>query len=344
MSSSTFKILFYIRGNYFNKDGKSPIMIRITLNGEIAQFNSKLSIEQSQWDSKSGKARGRNTESIKMNALLDNIRASLTNYYHETIQKDGYTSPKKIRDIFLGKTVSQETLLLIFRKYNDRLNALIKNNNKSPKTVEKYDRTLKRMEEFLLIKRELKDIPLREINYDFILDFENYLLVDCKYGHNTASKYMQYFRSVFLSAKNNGLVNTDPFHNYKITFKKVDLGYLEENEIRAIIEKEFIIKRLNQVKDIFIFCCYTGLAFIDVMNLTKDNIRKSFDDKMWIITKRHKTDIRVSVPILQIPEEILKKYEGVFPENQVLPKISNQKMNSYLVETAACQESESKRR
>jgi site-specific recombinase XerD len=309
-------------------------MIRITLNGAMCQLSSKLSVEQSQWDSKTGKVRGRNAESVKLNALLDNIRCSLINHFQSIEQKDGYATPEKIRDAFLGKQISQETILQVFKKYNERLNELKNANHKSPKTVEKYERSCKRIEAFLLDKRHLKDIPLREINYDFIIEFENYLLVDCKYGHNTASKYMQYFRSVFLTAKNNGLVTADPFHNHKITFRKVDLGYLEEEELQILMEKSFSIKRLEQVRDLFIFSCWTGLAFIDVMNLTKDNIRKSFDDNMWIITKRRKTDVKVNVPILTIPQKILEKYEGTLPENTVLPKISNQKMNAYLKEIA----------
>lgn len=332
--SSTFKILFYIRGNYQNKEGKSPIMIRITLNGKMTQFNSKLDIDPSQWDSKIGKVRGRNNESIKLNALLDNIRNSIQNHYHAIESKEGYATPEKIRNLFLGKKISNETILEVFKKQLERLNNLKESNHKSPKTVEKYERTYKRIESFLFEKRSLKDISLREINYDFVIDFENYLLADCKYGHNTASKYMQYFRSVILTAKNNGLITIDPFHNYRITFKKVDLGYLEEEELLQIMQKSFTVERLEYVRDLFIFSCFTGLAFVDVMNLKKENIRKSFDGNLWIMTRRHKTDIKVNVPLLKMPLLILNKYEGKLPNNAILPKISNQKMNAYLKEIA----------
>ena len=332
--SSTFKILFYLRGNYQNKEGKSPIMIRITLNGEMCQFNSKLNIDPSIWDSKQGKVRGRNNESIRLNALLDNMKNSMINHFQFIEKKDGSVTPEKIRNAFLGKVESRETILIVFKKYIDRLNCLKESNHKSPKTIEKYERTCKRIELFICEKRNLKDIPLREINYDFVVDFEQYLLTDCKYGHNTASKYMQYFRSVFLSAKNSGLVTVDPFHDYKITFKKVDLGYLEEEELHLIMQKSFALERLEHVRDLFIFSCYTGLAFIDVMSLKKENIRKSFDGNQWIMTKRHKTNIKVNVPLLKIPLMILGKYEGKFPHDTILPKISNQKMNAYLKEIA----------
>lgn len=165
-------------------------MIRITLDGAICQFNSKFSVEPSQWDSKTGKVRGRNTESIKLNALLDDIRNSLINHYQAIFKEYGYATPESIKNAFLGEITSRETILQIFQKYSDKLIELKNSGHKSPTTVEKYERTCRRIEEFLLAKRNLKDILLREINYDFIVDFENYLLVDCKYGHNTASKYM----------------------------------------------------------------------------------------------------------------------------------------------------------
>ena len=333
--SSTFKILFYIRRNYQNKEGKSPIMIRISINGLMSQFNSKLNVEASLWDTKSGKVKGRNNESVRLNALLDDIRSSLLQHYRTLEIKNGYVTPEKVRNAFLGMNVCEETLLEVFKKYNIRLNSLKEKNHKSPKTVEKYERTYARVEKFLEIKRNLSDIPLREINNDFVLDFESYLLVDCNYGHNTAAKYMQYFRAIILTAKNNGFITVDPFCNYKISFKPVDLGYLDEDELQAIMGHSFQIKRLEYVRDLFIFSCYTGLAFIDVMNLKKENVRKSFDDNLWIMTKRHKTDIRVNVPILKVPQMILDKYEGKLPGNDVLPKISNQKMNAYLKETAA---------
>jgi len=143
---------------------------------------------------------------------------------------------------------------------------------------------------------------------------------------------MQTFRMIIIMAKNNGWIFADPFINYKIRLKRVDRGYLTESEIKTIIKKQFACKRLEQVRDIFIFACYTGLAYIDVRNLTRDNIQTSFDGKLWIITHRHKTQTPVNVPLLKIPQAILEKYEGTQPDGRLLPVLSNQKLNSYLKE------------
>lgn len=145
---------------------------------------------------------------------------------------------------------------------------------------------------------------------------------------------MQLFKRIIIIARNNGWIVGDPFANYKIRLKRVDRGYLTEEELQKIIKKELVSERLEQVRDLFIFSCFTGLAYIDVKNLKEENIRKSFDGSLWIMTKRQKTDTTVNVPLLKIPQKILKKYRGKMKGDQILPVISNQKLNSYLKEIA----------
>ena len=127
-------------------------------------------------------------------------------------------------------------------------------------------------------------------------------------------------------------MKSDPFINYKIRIKKVDRGYLTQKEIESIINKKITIKRLEQIRDIFIFSCFCGLAYIDVKNLRKENIRISFDDKLWLIGKREKTGVSFTIPLLDIPQKILNKYEGALSDDRVLPFPSNQKVNAYLKE------------
>ena len=145
---------------------------------------------------------------------------------------------------------------------------------------------------------------------------------------------MQTLRMIIIEAKNNGWIFHDPFTNYRIRLKKVDRGYLTEEELQRILQKKMQCGRLEQVRDIFIFSCFTGLAYIDVQNLTKENIRTSFDGKLWIMTHRHKTQTPVNVPLLKVPQMLLKKYEGTLPDGRLLPVLSNQKLNSYLKEIA----------
>lgn len=175
---------------------------------------------------------------------------------------------------------------------------------------------------------------IKLINHSFIVDFNVYLQSEMKCSENTAAKFVQLFKSIIIIARNNGYIVTDPFANYQIRFKKVDRGYLTEDELKLILEKRFSCKRLEQVRDVFIFSCFTGLAYIDVKNLKKENIKKGFDSNLWIMTKRKKTNVQSNILLLDVPLKILKKYEGKFDDGRVLPVLSNQKMNAYLKEIA----------
>lgn len=333
MSKSTFRILFYVRKNQVNKEGKASIMIRLTINGDTAQFSSKLEVEPDLWDVKSQKMIGSSLKARQLNSLLDDVRTSLKNYFHEIETHEAYVTAEKVRNAFLGITIRQQTLLGTFRKHNEDVQKLV-GISKSAATYAKYDRCMRRLEEFMQAKYRIKDIALKEISHVFITDFETYLRTESRCNENTTAKFMQTFRMIIIMAKNNGWIFADPFINYKIRLKRVDRGYLTEPEIKKILKKQFTCKRLEQVRDIFIFSCFTGLAYIDVRNLTKDNIRTSFDGKLWIMTARQKTDTAVTVPLLKVPQAILKKYEGTLPEGRLLPVLSNQKLNSYLKEIA----------
>ena len=168
----------------------------------------------------------------------------------------------------------------------------------------------------------------------FITDFELYLRTACKCGYNTTAKFMQFFKRIIIIARNNGILVGDPFASYKIRLEKVDRGYLTEDEIKIILKKKMVSERLEHVRDLFVFSCFCGLAYSDVANLRQENIQKSFDGNLWIITKRVKTNTDVNVPLLDIPKMILKKYKGKLPDGKILPVISNQKLNAYLKEIA----------
>ena len=333
MSKSTFKILFYLRKNQVNKDGKASIMTRLSLNGEVSQFSSKMDVEPEHWDVKLGKVVGNSQKSRQLNNLLDDIRTSLKNHYHDIETHEAYVTAEKVRNAFLGYSTKQRTLLELFKTHNEGARKLV-GISKTDATLAKYDRAYRRLEEFMKAEYNIADIALKEINHMFITDFETYLRTVSKCNENTTAKFMQTFRMIIIIAKNNGWIYADPFINYKIRLKRVDRGYLTDQEIQKIMEKEFGSNRLEQVRDVFIFSCFTGLAYIDVKQLTANNICASFDGKQWIMTHRQKTDTPVNVPLLNIPLTILKKYEGKLPLGQLLPVLSNQKLNSYLKEIA----------
>lgn len=328
---SSLKILFYLRKNYLNKESKTGVMIRLTINGEMSQFSAKLDVEPALWDAKHGRVEGKTAYANRLNATLDNIKAGLINHHNEIEKFDAIVTAKKVRGAFLGIETRKRTLLDLFNKHNEDVKNLI-GINKTAATLQKYQVTYKRLENFLKYKYNLSDISLKEINHMFIMDFETYLRTICSCSANTTAKFMQFFKRIIIIAKNNGWILADPFANYKIRIAKVDRGYLMEQEIEAIMQKDFSVKRLEQVRDIFIFSCFRGLAYIDVKNLKEEHIRTSFDGNLWIMTRRHKTNVQANIPLLDVAKSILEKYSGKLPNGILLPILSNQKMNAYLKE------------
>jgi len=328
---STFRILFYLKRDKQKADGTVPIWCRITVDGQATRFNTKSDIHPDSWDSKAAKASGKTKEAMAINSLLDTIKASIYKVYYDLQTRENDVNAERVKNIFLGIEVKQQTILELFKRHNEDVEKLV-GISRSKGTLQKYEIARKHLTRFIQEKYSVSDISLKEINHMFLCDFEIFLMTSCNCGPNTTAKFMQRFRTIIISAKNNGWIHIDPFANYKIRFQKVDKGYLTHEQIETIMQKEFTTKRLEQVRDIFVFSCWTGLAYIDVKNLRETNIRTSFDGNLWIMGKREKTGVNFNVPLLDIPKQIIEKYEGKLPNKMVLPVPSNQKMNEYLKE------------
>jgi site-specific recombinase XerD len=331
---STFKILFYIKKNAVKSNGKAPVMARITLNSEIVQFSLKCEINPAEWNPKAGKAIGKSASAINLNSLLDGFRANITQHYRDISDRDASVTAEKVRNAFLGLQTREDSLLDLFDHHIENLRVQI-GKNVSKDTYMKYLRTRNRLQDFMKYKYNISDINLKEINHSFLCDFEVYIKTMHSCGQNSTAKFMQRLKSIILIAKSNGWIKVDPFLSYKLHFEKSEREYLTEPELEAIMKKKFSIKRLETVRDIFVFSCFTGLAYVDVFNLRENNIRTTFDESLWIIGKRIKTGVSYRVPLLDVPMQIIDKYKEVLPNDEILPMISNQKMNSYLKEIAA---------
>lgn len=328
---STFRILFYLKRDKQKADGTVPIWCRITIDGQAARFNTKTSLNPDLWDAKAAKAIGKSKEVDAINSLLDAINASIHKVYYDLQILENNVNAELVKNRFLGLEVKNQTVLELFKRHNEDIEKQV-GINRTKATLQKYEIAYKRVSDFIQEYYHLSDISLKDVNHDFLRNFEVYLVTSCKCGPNTTAKFLQRFRTIIILAKNNGWIQKDPFANFKIRFQKVDRGYLTQEQIEILMNKDFSLKRLEQVRDIFVFCCYTGLAYIDVSKLRQSNIRKSFDGKLWIMGKREKTGISFNIPLLDIAKEILDKYAGTLPDDKALPVLSNQKMNSYLKE------------
>jgi len=329
---STFNVLFFIKKTAKKKDGTAPIVARITINRKVSQFNTKQFIKTEDWSVELHRVKGRSLEARVTNNVLDEIKTSLHNAYNELTRRDILVTAEKVKNTFLGIGLEQYLLMELFEESNNTLKKQI-GITKSKATYQKAEVCKRHVSNYLKTQYKRSDIDLREINYSFIVGFETFLNVQCNCNANTTAKFIQKFKSIVLIAQKNGWIQTDPFANYRISIKKVDRGYLNDDELKLIIQKNFNNERLERVRDIFIFSCYTGLAYIDIKNLRQEHITKGFDNNLWIDTKRQKTSIKTVVPLLDIAKMILDKYKGL-PNGVLLPIPSNQKTNAYLKEIA----------
>ena len=331
---STFKVLFYLKKGSEKKNGEVMIMARITIDGKLCQFSTKQSILPENWNIAAGKAKGK--DAGRINALLEDIKASLNNIYHEQQRRDNYVTAEKVKNEFLGHSEKHETILDLFKKHNDDVKQLV-GISKTIATYRKYEVTRRHLTEFIQSKYNISDIAINEITPMFITDFELYLRTTCKCSYNTTAKFMQFFKRIILIARNNGILIGDPFANYKIRLEKVDRGYLSEDEIKIILKKKMVSERLENVRDLFIFSCFTGLAFSDIHGLRKEHIVEDSNGVRWIRKGRQKTKIMCNIPLMEVPLKILEKYstnEYCRKHGVLFPVLCNQKMNACLKELA----------
>lgn len=334
--SHSLSLLFYIKKSKADEYGKAVIYLRITLNGRRAECSVHRKVKVDDWHSKTQRALGNSQNSQEINREISIITDKIYSIQHQ-FQREGksYTA-LNLRDSYLGKDKSQKMLLEIFQDHNNKVDNLV-GKDFAAGTAERYRTCKKHVAAFIKYKYKKNDIPVQEVDHKFITGLEYYLKTTRKCAHNSAIKYITNFKKIIRIAHANDWIDKDPFLNWKAKLKIVEREFLTEEEIQKIIDLNLKMERLDQVRDIFIFCCFTGLAYADVKKLNRGDISVGADGEEWVKTKRSKTDTRSNIPILPIAKKIIEKYkdnELLKEKELVLPVLSNQKMNAYIKEIA----------
>ena len=333
MMKSIFRVVFYLRSNYVNKEGKTSVMLRIYLNNERLSLGSTgISVKSSQWDKEKERIKGRTTEALNTNLQLDNIASGLQSIFRR-IEMSDVVSLERIKSEFLGKKEEIDTLMQLFEKHNGDVAKQV-GVSVGKATLQKYNVCKRHFSEFLEKQYKRSDLKLTELTYVVIREFDLYLRTEVGQNPNTATKTMKTFKTITLLGQKMGVLLHDPFMNHRFHIEPVNRGFLTDEEILCIAHKQINIPRLELIRDIFIFSCFTGLAYIDVSNLTPDHI-VTLGDKQWIMTQRQKTSVETNVLLLDIPKAIIAKYGGkTYRNGKLFPMLTNQKTNSYLKEIA----------
>jgi site-specific recombinase XerD len=330
-------ILYYLPSGKISKAGLATIYCRLTINGSRVSFSTKKLVHPKKWDTINQRVFNVHDDSRIINPYLN----LLTNKIYESQFKleslNMKISAAAIKQMLSGEQdKNSKSLFRIFEEHNNKMKSLI-NLEYVEGTAKRYCTTLKHLKEFVEFKYKQKDFKVKDVSHEFIHEFDYYMRHKRKCCNNTAVKYTKNFRKIIKLALANSWIDKDPFVNYKMKIHKVDRGYLTTQELNLLNNKRFHVKRIEQVKDVFLFQCYTGLAYCDTFNLTKKNLVTDDTGIVWIKTARIKTGSPVNVPLLPRASEILDKYKShsrTDESNCILPVLSNQKMNAYLKEIA----------
>lgn len=336
MLETSFSILFYLKKPKGYTRGEVPVYMRITVNGARKEIGTKHSCDPDRWNSDAQRAKGTNELSKTINAYLDTLERKVHDARLKLLENTKPVTAEALVKILTGNDEKPLMLLEIFEHHNLQMAAL-ENTEYAPATVKRYDTTLEHTRSFIAWKYKLPDIEIKSLSFDFVSDMEFWLKSVRKCNHNSAIKYIGNMRKIVNYCLKTGWLQRDPFFGFKMAKREVVREFLSDDELKTLAGKRFSIDRLSQVRDIFLFSCYTGLAFIDVFQLTPASIAKGVDGKQWIFTSRQKTDTPTRIPLLPQAQDILNKYKDhpkCINEGKVVPILSNQKMNAYLKEIA----------
>ncbi len=334
--SNSFAVLFYLKDKRLDKNGNAGLYLRLTVNGQRSVISLHRKIDPEKWDSRMNKLKGKGAEAEELNRFMATVRHRVNKIHHELVEEGEFFTVHDVKDKFLGNDKRVKMLLELFDEHNQQMEKLI-NVEFALGTYKRYHTTRNHVAEFIKSEFRKSDIPVRDVDLKFIKGFEYFLKVTKKCNHNSALKYINNFKKIIRMAVAHEWITKDPFYNYKVQFKTVEREFLSKEELQVLVGKEIDGERLDVVRDMFVFCCYTGLSYIDVQKLHQDNIVKHSDGSLWIKSKRTKTKSRLGIPLLPTALGILEKYQDhpkVVCGNCVLPVLSNQKSNAYLKEIA----------
>lgn len=325
-------VLFYAKKSKTKSNLRVPIYLRITVNGKRAEFSTGKDVEISKWSSTQNRLKGNSEEARALNKYLDILQSNVLILENKLALSRESFGAIDIKNLLTGANTTERYLIPIFEEHNSKIEKLL-GKEYAPATLKNFKTCLAHLKEFLWKFHKKSDIDIQKLEPSFLNDFDFFLRTKPNINNNSAVKHTKNLSKILKLCYQNNWIEKDLVIFYKGKFQEVNVNFLTEEEIRTIKNKDFIGKGLNLVRDIFIFSCYTGLAYVDIFNLTNEQITIGIDGNLWIITNRQKTGTNSNIPLLPIAEEIIKKYENhplVSNSGKLLPVYSNQKINEYL--------------
>lgn len=338
MKRDSFRVLFFLKKTRLLKNGEASVCMRITVNGTRVENNIRKSIDPALWSQAKETARGKSRRACDLNTYIEEARIKLYQIFCELEQQNRPVTAHLLQELFFGQEKPEEvrTLLGTMQEHNDQCRALV-GTDYALITVRRYESCRRYLAELIRQRYGKEDLPLAEVNGELVRAFAFYLKTEKGCQQNTVIRYMKCLKKITNLARANDWMAKDPFLGIRFHEKEVAREFLTMDELQTIYRKEFPLERLTLVRDVFIFAAFTGLAFIDVQQLAPEHIARDNNGNLWIRKPRQKTKNMCDIPLLDIPQEILRKYADhptCRKKGVLLPVPCNQKMNSYLKEIA----------
>ena len=332
MVRSSFAILFFIRDSRVRKDGTTSIEVVLTVNGERCAFSTGKKVKSCNWDKNKQQVKGKDEEAQSLNNYLKAIKAKLYQKEAELLERGFVITAELLRDAYFDKVESlkEKSLFEVFEEHNQEQEKLIGNGvSKATHWVSVY--TIRLLREFVQQKYKREDLYLRELNLNFIQSFHSFLRIDKGMAQNSSTKHLKLLKKIINLSVANSYMAFNPFSTYKVEREPVEIDFLDEEELRKIINFDTPLPRLERAKDMFLFGCFTGLSYIDIKTLTPEHFEKDNAGRIWIKKRRVKTGVLSRIPLLPIAKLILDKYKG---GEKLLPIQDPADINKYLKDIA----------
>ena len=332
MVRSSFAILFFIRDSRVRKDGTTSIEVVLTVNGERCAFSTGKKVKSCNWDKNKQQVKGKDEEAQSLNNYLKAIKAKLYQKEAELLERGFIITADLLRDAYFDKveSIKERSLFEVFEEHNQEQEKLIGNGvSKATYWVSVY--TIRLLREFVQQKYKREDLYLRELNLNFIQSFHSFLRIDKDMAQNSSTKHLKLLKKIINLSVANSYMAFNPFSTYKVEREPVDIDFLDEEELRKIINFDTPLPRLERAKDMFLFGCFTGLSYIDIKTLTPEHFEKDSAGRIWIKKRRVKTGVLSRIPLLPIAKLILDKYKG---GEKLLPIQDPADINKYLKDIA----------
>lgn len=318
---NTFKVLFYIKKNAPLRNGNTPIMGRITINGQRTQLSTQLSVNPDIWSVSMGRVAGRSAVAVRINEQLSQIRFHIERCYNTLFYESALVTPQMVKEMFFGNSQRSEMLLTFFKHHNDEFLQMV-GVNRSKTTYYKYRCVYKHLENYIWDKYNRRDLSFKELDREFLTGFHQYVAREGEHKKNTTWIYMIALKHILMLARSRGYLSIDLFSNYKLKSEFVARNFLSMSEIQRIMRLKLDDPTTQLVRDAFIFSCFTGLSYIDLRMLTSQHIQQQ-RKQLWISTTRRKTGSAVNVRLFAIPYAILLKYKPLKSDQQIFNLPSN---------------------